>query len=40
MRVLKTASGVILVLLAVLALAAGPAAAQQKRPNILIIWGG
>ncbi len=25
--------------IAVLALAAGPAAAQQTKPNILIIWG-
>ena len=39
MRLLKTASVAILMLLAMLALAAGPAGAQQKPPNIVIIWG-
>ncbi|HTX54630.1 MAG TPA: sulfatase-like hydrolase/transferase, partial [Candidatus Baltobacteraceae bacterium] len=37
MRVLKTVSAVSLVLLAVLALTAGPVAAADKKPNIVVI---
>jgi arylsulfatase len=39
MKTVRTAGVVTLVLLAILALAGGPAAAQQKPPNIVIIWG-
>ena len=39
MKTLRTAGILTLVLLAMLALAAGPVAAQQKQPNIVIIWG-
>ena len=39
MRMLRTVSVVTLVLLATLPLGITPAAAQQSKPNILVIWG-